>query len=387
MSSELIGSSVPVQVVHTKTGQNPHTIPSVVDQSLLATASFDDRTVKAAHKVYEHLIALWVPGIIEAAYDLSVFAELAKGPGDAVSLAHTLQCDIRGMRILLDALYALGLIGRRQGPDDSQLYRLPQELQHCLLPGEMYSLAGKIMYDRRLAWDAWHNFATAVRTGSVDQSGHYRQNQISDSDYEYLVSGINFWAPPCINELCRGLQTLEWDTRRAASVLDVGCGTGLYSQLLLQHFRHWTAVGLDCERIAPLARAQSIQLNVDSRFTCRVSDFWQDDWGNNYDLMLFANIFHLQHNESAQRLLSIASRSLAPDGLICIVDHILDNERSVHSSQDRFALLFAASMLATGGGDAYSLGDYDRWFEQAGLQRLCVLDTPMHRLLIASRTF
>jgi SAM-dependent methyltransferase len=384
MSSELIGSSV--QVAPTKADQNPNTIPALVDQSLLATASFEDRAVKAAHKVYEHLIALWMPGIIEAAYDLAVFDELAKGPVDAFALARTLQCDLRGMRILLDALYALGLIERLQDSEDAQLYRLPSELQPCLLPGGMYSLAGKIAYDRRLAWEAWRNFATAVRTGSVDQSGHYQQNQISDSDYEYLVHGINFWAPPCINELCRGLHTLEWVTHKAVSVLDIGCGTGLYSQLLLQRFHHWTAVGLDCERIAPLARAQSMRMDVANRFTCRVCDFWHDDWGSNHDLLVFANIFHLQHDESARRLLSMASRSLAPSGFICIIDHILDNNRSVQASQDRFALLFAASMLATGGGDAYSLGDYDGWFEQVGLQRICVMDTPMHRLLIATHT-
>jgi SAM-dependent methyltransferase len=290
------------------------------------------------------------------------------------------------MRVLLDALYALGFIKRVPNANGTQLYSLPPELQSCLLPGGVYSLVGKMAYDRRLAWNAWQNFTNAVRTGSANSTGHYQQNQISDSDYEYLVNGINFWAPPCIAELCRGLQELRWDTASSASVLDVGCGTGLYSQLLLQRFPHWTASGLDCERIAPLARAQSVRLGVESRFTCRVCNFWEDDWGKNFDLILFANIFHLQNRESARRLIAMASQSLAPGGLICIVDHILDDERNAHSAQDRFALLFASSMLATGGGDAYSSGDYDCWFADAGLKPLGVLDTPMHRLLIATHS-
>ncbi|HTK10960.1 MAG TPA: class I SAM-dependent methyltransferase [Ktedonobacteraceae bacterium] len=361
-------------------------IPSLVDLSLLADSNPGEKVIKAAHRIYEHLIALWAPAIIEASQELGVFRALAEKSADSISLSNILQTDARSMRILLNALYAYGVVERIQDASGVSLYTLPREFQHCLLPGELYSLAGKMVYDQRLAWDAWRNLANSVRTGSTDQSGSvYRQNQIADHDYEFLVSGINFWAPPAVVALCRGLRQLEWDTDAAVSILDVGCGTGLYSQLLLQHFTHWTALGLDCERIAPQAQAQSIRLGVDARFTCRVCDFWQDRWEDNIDLLLFANIFHLQTYASAQRLITLASQSLSPGGLVCIIDHIVDDDCNVQSPQSRFALLFAASMLATGGGDTYTLSDYDRWLEAAKLQRLCVLDTPMHRILIAAR--
>jgi hypothetical protein len=53
--------------------------------------------------------------------------------------------------------------------------------------------------------------------------------------------------------------------------------------------------------------------------------------------------------------------------------------------QNRFFRLFAASMLATGGGDAYTVHDYDQWLADAGLRRVALLDTPMHRVLLAGR--
>jgi hypothetical protein len=40
-------------------------------------------------------------------------------------------------------------------------------------------------------------------------------------------------------------------------------------------------------------------------------------------------------------------------------------------------------MLATGGGTSYSIDQYDRWLADAGLRRVALYDTPMHRLLIA----
>ncbi|SRR5579884_613947 len=358
-------------------------IISLVDFSLLADNEFVDDAVRNAHKVYEHLIALWAPAILEAAYDLRVFEGLARGPLQSKELAKMLQIEERGMRILLDALYTYRFIERTLTRDDEHIYSLTPDMQQCLVQGELYSLVGKFIYDRRLAWDAWQNLAQAVRTGS-GQSGCYSQNQISEADYQFLVGGINFWAPPAISALCRGLHEIEWSTEKAVSVLDVGCGTGLYSQLLLQKFPHWTAQGLDSERIAPLALAQSKQLEVDTRFTCTVCDLWQHDWGENQDLILFANIFHLQNRESAQQLLSLAARSLAKNGLICIIDHILDEHRSANTPQSRFALLFAASMLATGGGDAYTTKDFDDWLGVAHLRRLEIWNTPMHRILIAT---
>lgn len=360
-------------------------ISSLFDASLLEDNEFIDSTVKDAHKVYEHLIALWAPSILEASHDLGVFEMLANQGGTSDELAENLHSDKRGMRVLLDALYAYGFV-ERISTDFTFVYSISPAMQKCLLPGGIYSLVGKFLYDRRLAWNAWRNFEQAVRTGAVQQAGSYSQNQISDVDYEVLVGGINFWAPPAIASVCRALHDLDWETRRAVSVLDVGCGTGLYSQLLLQKFPQWTALGLDCERIAPLAQAQGEQLGVSSRFDCRISDFWQDDWGVDADLILFANIFHLQNQELAQQLVTLAARALAKDGLICIVDHILDDQREADSPQSRFALLFAASMLATGGGDAYTLTDFDHWLSSAGLRRLGVWNTPMHRVLIATHS-
>ena len=359
-------------------------LPSLIDMSLLPEKSEMDKTVKFAHIVYDHLIALWANAIIETAYELGIFNTLAEEPINSLSLANVLEVDPQGMRIILDALYAYGFIERTETAQKTHLYFLSQEMQRCLLPGELYSLAGKIIYDRRTAWDAWRNLSQTVHNGCINDVETHNQNQISDFDYEELVKGINFWAPPTITELCRGLRDLGWDTNKAVSVLDVGCGTGLYSQLLLQEFPHWTATGIDRERIAPLARAQSVRIGVADRFTCRVSDFWEGDWGQDFNLILFTNIFHLQNTESAQLLMKLAAQSLVADGIICIVDHILDDDRSADSPQSRFALLFAASMFATGGGDTYSLSDYDSWLDNVGLQRLCVLAAPMHRILIAT---
>ncbi|WP_369355956.1 class I SAM-dependent methyltransferase [Streptomyces sp. cg2] len=358
-----------------------NSVRSLVDYNYLSATTGERKTIRAAHQLYEHLISLWAPAIIETAHDLGVFAWLAERSGTAEQLADGLKTDRRATRVLLDGLFAYGVLERSAAGGEVR-YTLPEDFRHALLPGGTFSLVGKMAHDRHVAWAAWNNLGDAVRHGTRDQSGNDRTNQISETDYEDLTSGINFWAPPIVDVLASYLTESGWKQNETASVLDVGCGTGLYSQLLLERFPSWTAEGIDAPRIIRLADRQAERLGVADRFTGTVRDFWQHGWGEIVDLILFANIFHLQTADSVQKLMRSAADVLAADGLICIADQIVVDEAHPTTAQDRFALLFAASMLATGGGDAYALSEYDQWLAEAGLERVAVLEAPMHRLLL-----
>lgn len=366
------------------TGRADNILP-LVDTSLLPSEIDDAETIRAAHRWYEHLVALWAPGVIEAAHDTGIFYALANGPLTSAQVADKCETDPRATRILLDALYAYELIVRTSDPTGRAIYQFPVSARECLLPGGIYSLAGKIAYDRRLAWEAWRGFATAVRTGSHSYNGSEQLNQISEEDYEHLIYGINFWAPPVVEILADALETWTWTSDRPHTMLDVGCGTGLYGQLLARRFPTLSVTGLDVERITQLAAKQAIALDVGDRFRPLALDFQNDEWGTGFDLIFFGNIFHLQTPETAIQLMHKAAAALSPTGIVAITDHIVDDDNGEQSTQNRFFRLFAASMLATGGGDAYRLEQYDSWLKDVDLKRIDLLDTPMHRILLATR--
>ncbi|MFF8592601.1 methyltransferase [Streptomyces sp. NPDC015220] len=354
----------------------------LVDTRLLPLG---DPAARATHRVYEHLIGMWAPGVIEAAQDLGVFATLTAGPRTAAGLAETLGTDLRATRVLLDGLHAYELLERERGADGQAVYTLPAELHGVFAPDGLYSLAGKITHDRNVAWGAWRNLADNVRSGARGEHGGQQVNQISEEDYTALARGINFWAPPVVTALAAALRERGWGQESDGVLLDVGCGTGIYSHLLLKEFPQLTARGLDAPRITAIAQEQARRLGVADRFEPLTADFWADDWGTGTDLALFVNIFHLQTPESAHELLLKTAKGLTEDGLIAVVDHIVDEEAGGANVQNRFFRLFAASMLATGGGDAYTVQDYDQWLADAGLRRVALLDTPMHRVLLAAR--
>ncbi|HUR02052.1 MAG TPA: methyltransferase [Nonomuraea sp.] len=360
-------------------------VQPLVDTVLLPAGDGERKVVRAAHRIYEHLISLWAPGAIEAAFDLGVFQALEKGPATSEELAATLSTNPKATRVLLDGLHAYELLERTWDADGAVVYVLPEEVRECLLPDGLFSLAGKIGYDRQMAWGAWRNLADTVRTGALDDGGSQQHNQISAQEYESLVRGINFWAPPVVHALIAELRTRGWSDSSQPRLLDVGCGTGIYSQLMLREFPGLTASGVDVERILPLAVTQSEKLGVAERFLPTQLDFWREDWGTGFDLVLFVNIFHLQTPEDARNLAVKARDALADGGLVAIVDQIVVDDAEENSTQNRFFRLFAASMMATGGGDAYELAQYDEWLTAAGLARVALVDTPMHRILLAGR--
>jgi SAM-dependent methyltransferase len=357
----------------------------LVDSTKLLCDPWDSAVVRASHRIYEHLIAMFAPGLIDSAFELGVFTALAKGPATAACLAQQLDADPHGVRILLDGLSCYEIVLREQDLDldPEHRYRLAPGMAECLLPDGLYSLAGRISYDRTTGWQAWKDFAHNVKRPPRNELGDYGANQLSATDYESVARGINFWAPPIVETLCRLLGDLGWTPEESRTMVDIGCGTGIYSHLLLQHFDGLHATALDDKRIVPIALEQAAVLGVDGRFEPFVKDFFTDDWGSGHDLVLLVNIIHLQNEAGAQELVHKAFKAVGDNGVVAIIDNIIDDRSDPQSIQNRFFRLFAASMLVTGGGDSYSLPEYDQWLATAGLTRIALVDTPMHRILLA----
>jgi SAM-dependent methyltransferase len=327
--------------------------------------------------VYELLLGLWAPGMIEAGWELGLYEALAEGPRSSADLAGELALRPHATAVLLEGLAAYGLLSIDTGWGPPR-YALRDEVAAVLLPNSLFSLTGKIAYDRNRAWHAWHSLAETVRRGP--DGG--QPNQISAQEYQDLAPGINFWAPPVVRAVLAGVAAVDRVQPNGLRLLDVGCGTGIYSHLLLREQPSWTAVGLDAAPLAELAARQAERMGVADRFTFKAADFHQDHLGSDVDVALFVNIFHLQTPELASGLLANAAKCLADDGLVVIVDQIVDPAREP-SPQNTFAKLFAVSMLATGGGGCYSTTDYDEWLSKNGLRRVALVDAPMHRVLFA----
>ena len=111
------------------------------------------------------------------------------------------------------------------------------------------------------------------------------------------------------------------------SVLDLGCGPGLYTSRFAQLGCSCTGIDFSPASIAH-ARQQAHAQGLDCRYV--QADLRTDSFGNGYGLVLFIfgelNVFRPQE---ARHILTCACQALAPGGLLLLEPHTFDAVRQI----------------------------------------------------------
>ena len=299
---------------------------------------------------------LHVTGIVKAGVELGVFGQISDGNRQADSIASALGTDPRGTRILLDALAALGLLERRDG------YHLTPLSGSYLVPGQQTYLGDMVkILAGPWAWTGFPRLAEAVRRGST----------LTDQPWE--TPGHEFWetfSPSSVGAISGpGSQALAeviepWANERdSLDILDVACGSGLFS--LTQAARHPNAhvTLLDSPEVLSLTKDTIEQMDLAERTGFIAGDAFEVPLGGPYDQIVVSHLFHHFSEERTLTLLSRLATALKPDGRLVIHEFISGGA----PTETPFPYLFSVIMLtSTAEGEAYSLDTYERLLREAG---------------------
>lgn len=302
---------------------------------------------------------LHVSGILKAGVELGVFDQIADGNRQAATIASVLGADPRGTRILLDALAALGLLERKDGYDLTALAETFLVTSRQSYLGDMVKiLAGP------WAWDGFPRLAEAVRRGTT----------LADAPWE--TPGHEFWetfSPSSVGAIAGpGSQALAdligpWaGERESLDILDVACGSGLFSltQAAAHPKAHTTL--LDSPEVLELTKDTIERLGLTERTSFIAGDAFEVPLGGPYDLIIVSHLFHHFSEERCLELLSRFAPALKPDGRLVVHEFISGGT----PTETPFPYLFSVIMLtSTGEGEAYSLETYERLFGDAGFAK------------------
>ncbi len=302
------------------------------------------------------ILGLHVAGIVRAGVALGVFDRIAAGDREAAAIAAAVDADVRGTRILLDALTAVGLLERADG------YRLAPTADAFLVTGRDSYLGGMVdILAGPWAWTGFPRLAEAVRHGT------------SLADEVWETPGHEFWetfSPSSVGAVAGpGAQALAeliepWAAaRESLDILDVACGSGLFS--LTQAARHPRAHAtlLDSQEVLDLAKERIDRLELADRTGFIAGDAFEVPLAGPYDLVVVSHLFHHFSEERCAELLSRLAPALKPDGRLVVHEFI----SGADPSQTPFPYLFSAIMLtSTAEGEAHSFGTYDRLLRGAG---------------------
>ncbi len=291
--------------------------------------------------------------VLLTAIELDVFSAAGNG-ATAGQIAKKSATDPRATEMLLNALSAMGLLGKRDGR-----FAPSPAARRFFAAGGKDDARAATMHQVSL-WKRWSTLTEAVRSGTAP--GHEEVGERGPEWTEAFIAAMHRNA----QERSR-LVVPAVGVGGARRMLDVGGGSGAYSIAFAKAADSLRADLLDLPPVLEIAAEHIKKAGLLDRIRTRAGDLRQDDLGSGYDLVFVSAICHMLDERENRDFLKRCHAALAPGGRLAIQDFILEADKTSPKS----AALFSLNMLVgTKGGASYSGDEYTAWLEAAGFREV-----------------
>jgi len=293
------------------------------------------------------------------ANELGLFAQLAEGPATLDELAHRTGIPRRTIRIVADAMVALGFLDRQA--DRYQNGPVAATFLSGQTPADLRPF---LRFWNYISYPAWMQLEEAIRTGQgavgyLDETDEKRSRIFSEG-VQAITAG---------NALALAS---TYDFSPHHRLLDLGGGTGSFLFAVLRAFGELKATLFELPVVAAIARQQLGKTPFEGQVEVVQGDFFKDPIPPGHDVVLIAQVMHLLSPEHNLELLR-RTRERVPDGArLLLVDFWTD---PTHTQPTFAALMAAEFLLVTGEGDVYSEEEVRGWLTKSGWK--CIERKPL----------
>ncbi|MCG6908677.1 MAG: acetylserotonin O-methyltransferase [Deltaproteobacteria bacterium] len=297
--------------------------------------------------------------ILLTAAELDLFTLLGSKPMTAEAVTAAKGTDSRGTTILLDALTALGFLVK-----ENSRYR-PEPAVGALLSADAPESVLPMVLHSATLWKTWSQLTGIVR-GEV-KPGMEETGALGKDNYKAFIGAMHVvgsrFAPDVVAAI---------DPQGVQALIDIGGGSGAYTQAFLRACPEMRATLFDLPRVIEIAQAHARRAGMLDRITMVAGDFYQDDLPAGHDIALLSAIIHQNSLDQNLSLYRKAYHALKPGGRIVVRDHVMSEDRTDPPD----GALFAVNMLAgTTGGRTYAFQEISAGLVEAGFERVNLIQT------------
>lgn len=299
---------------------------------------------------------------LAAAVQCDIFSALAPNPAGVPALAAATGCDPRGLRMLLDAMVALGFLVKTAGVYDLT----PLARRYLVRSAPEY--VGAILETDDI-WDAWKGLPQTVRSGRPPQTVDRAER--AERFFPTLIRSLHVMNRAPAERLAGALSVPD-----GAKALDVAAGSAVWSIAFAERYRSLRVTAHDFPGVLVETRSFVARHGLSDRYDYLAGDLKSVEFGRDrFDLALLGNIVHSEGEESSHALLGRLHDALRQGGQIAIIDFLPEPDRTGPPQ----AVLFALNMLvATTAGDTFTLPEYTQWLAAAGFAEVRAVDIGTH---------
>jgi hypothetical protein len=287
--------------------------------------------------------------VLMTANRMGIFPALGKAALTAEEVAQRCHAHPRSTGLLLNACVALGFLQK-----DGDRYANTPEALEALIPGKPTYLGDTIKHHEWL-WNVWTHLEEAVRT---NRPVRHLAEPLAGADWREFSLAMHNRAMRSGPVLAESLDLSE--KRR---LLDCGGGVGTYSLFLARRYPHLRAIVFDLPGTIELAEKIIAEFGLSDRVTTRAGNYFVDDLGEGYDVVLLSAVLHSMGPNGCRLLFGKCHRSLVSGGWVVVHEGLIDPA----GTSPLQAALFSLNMLVnTDEGRSYSGQDIMTLMRDAG---------------------
>jgi precorrin-6B methylase 2 len=309
--------------------------------------------------------------IVGAAAELDLFTAIGQQALSLETIAEKLHADSRAIRILLDAVTALGLL---QKHDHS--YQVPSQLQPLLIQPSPQCILPMIWHSMTIL-RGWSQLAWVARAGIPGPRTASIRG--AEADRAAFVAAMHTVSGPIADGLVARLGPPQF-----RHLLDVGGASGTWTLAFLRAVPGAQATIFDLPDAIEQARARIQTSDLAGRINLAPGDFYADSLPTGADYAWLSAIIHQHSREQSRELFAKVFAALDRGGRVGVRDMVMEASRT----RPVAGALFAVNMLVnTDAGDTYTLEEISADLRGAGFvePRLAVAADDMQAVVEARK--
>lgn len=283
------------------------------------------------------------------ANEIGIFEHLAPGAATLDELAARTGVPRRSLRIVADAMVALGVLER-----EGERYRNGPVAQAFLSGHGIGDLRPFLRFWNRIAYVRWERLEGSVRAGR----GAFAGRGFTPEEQKLFSEGVESVTLASALALAGA-----YDFAAHRKVLDLGGGTGSFLVALAERFPHLAGTLVEVAGPAAIARQRFAERRLESRLRIVEADFFEDPIPDGHDAVLLSNIVHIFSPQRNRELLGRVRERVPAGARALMVDFWMDATKT----QPFFGALIAGEFLVnTQEGDVYSVEEARGWLTETG---------------------
>lgn len=306
--------------------------------------------------IWDQWLAQYRLPAVSVADEVGIFGALGDAALTTGELADKITVDPRSLAILLSALSSSGLLEKRLGK-----WNATPEARTWLHPqaeGYWGSFFLRFRQTNPIHGQLLHTLRTGHRPDERPKGAAEWEKGAMTEEIAHQIATMmhaHSMGP------ARGAAAQE-EFGKIASLMDIGCGSGVYGIEIAKAHRQLQVTLLDLGEMCAEAQKFVAKAGLADRITTVAVNMFKQDWPTGHEGHFFSNVFHDWSDETNRLLARKSFDALPSGGRIFLNEILMDDDDTGPWPAAAFSLMMLIGTL----GKQYSLPEFRDILESAG---------------------